>query len=119
MGFTRVKVKIYNPADKSKFAEVELLAEAGALLSMVPRKVLEEIGIEPTRKRRFRLADGREIEREVGGAVFEVEGYEGEAPVIFGEEGDAAVLGVVSLEAMGLEVDPVTGKLRPMELLLV
>lgn len=119
MGLTKVKVKIYNPADRTRFAEVELLVDTGALLSMVPRKILEGIGIKPTRRRRFRLADGRTIEREVGAAIFEVEGYEGAAPAVFGEEGDAAVLGVVSLEAMGLEVDPVTGKLKPMELLLV
>ena len=119
MGLTRVKVRIYNPADGSRFAEAELPVDTGALLSMVPRRILEGIGIRPTYKRTFRVADGRAIEREVGAAIFEVEGYEGASPVIFGEEGDAAILGVVSLEAMGLEVDPVTGKLRPMELLLV
>lgn len=39
-------------------------------------------------------------------------------PWFFGEE-DAYLLGVVTLEELGLEADPVKGVLRPMELLLM
>jgi predicted aspartyl protease len=39
--------------------------------------------------------------------------------VIFGERGDAPVLGATSLEALGYQVDPVTKKLRPVELLMI
>jgi len=38
--------------------------------------------------------------------------------VVFGDEG-VYLLGVVTLEELGLEVDPVKGELRPMELLLM
>lgn len=40
------------------------------------------------------------------------EDYEGDVEVVFAEEGDAQVLGVTALEILGLEVDPVTGKLK-------
>ena len=50
---------------------------------------------------------------------FEVEDRRGHAPVIFGEKEDKCLLGVTALEALGLEVDVVTGKLKPMKLLLL
>jgi predicted aspartyl protease len=40
------------------------------------------------------------------------EDCEGDVEVVFAEKGDAEVLGVTALETLGLEVDPVTGKLK-------
>jgi hypothetical protein len=37
-------------------------------------------------------------------------------PVVLGEPGDASVLGVVSLEALGLGIDPASGELKPVML---
>ena len=51
--------------------------------------------------------------------MFEFEGLASPGIVIFGEEGDVEVLGVYTLEGFGLEVDPVSGQLRPMTLLMV
>lgn len=39
--------------------------------------------------------------------------------VVFGGGLDAEVLGVTSLEELGLQVDPTTGELKPLELLLL
>jgi len=39
--------------------------------------------------------------------------------VVFGEENDTQVLGVTALEELGMQVDPVTGELKPMEPLLL
>jgi len=119
MGFVRVKAVIANPAAPERREELELLADTGALYSIVPAEVLERIGVRPHGTRAFRLADGARMEREIGGASFHWDGYEGLSPVIFGEADDEPVLGVVTLEALGLEVDPVGERLRPMELLLI
>jgi len=54
----------------------------------------------------------------MGEARFFYEGHKAVSPVILGEEGDAAILGVVTLESMGLEVDPVRKQIRPARLLL-
>ena len=40
-------------------------------------------------------------------------------PVIVGEGEDVPVLGTTTLEIMGLEVDPITKKLKPTEYLLL
>ena len=40
-------------------------------------------------------------------------------PVVFGEDGDPAVVGVTALEILGLEVGVVRGVLKEAELLLL
>jgi hypothetical protein len=42
----------------------------------------------------------------------------GGADVIFGEEGDYCLLGVLTLEALGLVLDPLKRELRPRPLIL-
>ena len=78
------------------------------------------MGIRALERRVFTHANGERIEREFGGAIFEVEERRGHALVVFGEKEDnKCLLGVTALEALGLEADVVTGKLKSMELLLL
>ncbi len=119
MGFTYVKVRVYNPADMSKFDVVELLVDTGAIFTSIPRNTLEKLDLKPLSRRRLRVYGGVVVERDVGVAVFEYESSRAGAPVIFGEPGDALVLGATSLEALGYQVDPVTKQLKPTELLMI
>jgi len=119
MGMTHVTIQIASPTDGARPQTVECLVDTGAFFSIVPKEILRSAGIRPRRRQTFTLANGRTITRQVGGALFRYKKYEGEAPVIFGEKRDKALLGVLSIEAMGLEVDPVKKRLKPTELLLV
>jgi len=114
-----VEIRVYNPADPSMFREVGLLVDTGAVYAIIPGRVLREVGIEPREKRVFRLANGQEIERDVGIAIIEYGKYATGATAVFGEEDDTPVLGVQALEGLGLEVDPLTKQLKPTALLLV
>ena len=118
MGFTQIKVGLESISSAKVRREVELLVDTGALYSIVPAKVLRELGVEPREKLNFELADGRTIERAVGEARFFYDGRTAVSSIIFGEESDAAVLGVVTLEEMGLEVDPIRHQIRPTRLIL-
>jgi hypothetical protein len=40
-------------------------------------------------------------------------------PVIFGDKGDASLVGALTLDALGLMVDPLRRELRPLPMLLV
>jgi hypothetical protein len=64
------------------------------------------------------FADGREITRPVGDAIFMFGDQRAASPVIFGEEDDAALLGSVSLESLGLVLDPMKRVLRPLPMVL-
>ncbi len=119
MGLTSVKILIANPKSPERTKEVELLVDTGAMYSMIPSKILRELEVEPEGTRTFTLASGEKIQRKVGGALYKLNGTLGHATVIFGEERDKPLLGVTALEEMGLEVDPVTKKLKSTELYLL
>jgi len=95
-----------------------MLVDSGAIFSVVPAVELRALGIEPYDSERFTLADGTSITRPVGIAHFEVAGKRGGATVVFGEPGDAWLLGALTLESLGLMLDPLKRQLRPMRLLL-
>ena len=118
MGLTSVQVRISNPADRARAIDAEMLVDSGAIFSVVPADELQALGIAPEKTERFSLADGSSVTRQVGIARFEVAGRSGGAPVIFGEPGDAWLLGVLSLESLGLLLDPFKRELRPMRLVL-
>ena len=129
MGMVEVRMVIANPQSPDRRGEVTLLADTGATYSVVPRRILEQIGIVPIKRAEFEIAvaakgasldgaDGRNIQRDLGQANFIWNGEERFSVVIFGEESDAAVLGVVTLESLGLQVDPVGKQLRPAKLIL-
>jgi predicted aspartyl protease len=85
----------------------------------VPARVLRRLGITPDRTEEFTLADGRHTRRKIGGAMFEIEGRRAPSPVIFGEPDDAILLGAVTLDALGLMIDPLKRQLRPLPMLLM
>ena len=118
MGLVRARVALEKISPPSDRPDIELLADTGALYSLVPATALRELGVEPRERLTFELADGRTIERAAGEARFYYDGRSAVSPVIFGEEGDGALLGVVTLEALGLEVDPVRRQIRPTRMIL-
>jgi clan AA aspartic protease len=118
MGLTYIQATIANPAKPRRTAKLRLLVDSGAAYSVVPASVLQRLGIKPTKTKSFILADGSEIKRRLGEAVFRLNGEQGTSPVIFGEEGDSTLLGSVSLEVLGLMLDPFKRQLRPLPAML-
>ena len=82
------------------------------------KAVLRKLGVRPLRRQTLELADGRTVIRHKGVALFRFREYVGGADVIFGEKGDATLLGAFSLEALGLALDPIKRTLRPAKLLM-
>jgi predicted aspartyl protease len=97
---------------------VEGIVDNSARYSVVRRDVLEQLGVKPVERRRFR-AFGGYVERDVGEVGMVLMGRRRIIPVIFGEDGDPAVAGVTALEIFGLEVDVVRGVLKEAELFLL
>src|SRR6266498_5551563 len=102
MGITTVILRVREHRKSEKFSDVEFLVDSGAVYSLVPGKILDELNIEPYREVSFSLADGTIIKRRVGDAYFEYKNDGGAASVIYGEEGDDPLLGATTLEALGL-----------------
>lgn len=118
MGHTMARVKLYNPYDLSKHAELNLLVDTESTYTWVGREVLEKLEVRPTARWRFRAIDGRIVERDIGEAVIECLGEKATRIVVFAERNDTEVLGVDALEGLRLEVDPTTRQLKKIEALL-
>src|SRR5439155_16677690 len=107
-------VRVTNPADRTRSAVVECVVDSGAIFALIPATVLARIGVQPNRREVFRLADGSHASRELADAIFEIGDRQGASPVIVGESDDAIVLGAVTLETLGLMLDPLKRELRPL-----
>ena len=118
MGITAISARVSNPADRTRRAEVRFIVDSGAAYSVVPASILGQIGIEADMTKEFFLANGACIERRRGIAVFEYLGTITAASVIFGEEDDAPLMGVTTLEGFGFVLDPFKRELRPMPMRL-
>lgn len=97
---------------------VQFLIDTGAVYSLAPAESLKRLGITPHRQLTLTLADGSKTTREMGGAYFEYQGIGGVAPVLFGILGDMNLLGVTTMEAMGVMIDPLTRDLRQLPAML-
>ncbi len=118
MGMTEVRVRVANVADTRRFAELDLVVDSGAIYSIVPVGILRRIGVRPRAVATFGLANASSVRRHIGDVRYEIGERSGAAPVIFGRRGDAPLLGVVTLEALGLRLDPLRRQLRPLRLMI-
>jgi len=112
MGATHVTVAIANPADLNRRWEGLFLVDTGGIDCYVPAKHFQSIGIEPTGKRTYELADGSEVALDIGVARVEFMGEIVGATVIFGSDDAEPLLGVTALQSVGIEVDPQDQRLK-------
>jgi predicted aspartyl protease len=115
MGMFQVRVRVSNPADRSRSFEEDFWVDTGALYSFVPERRLKEIGINPLRARDLILADGRQDRRLLGEAVLTIPQLDESltCPVIFAPADSLYMLGATALENFGVQADPTTQQLRP------
>ncbi len=116
MGITYVEGQVKGPTKKQR--TVKFLIDSGATYTLLPKKVWKAIGLKPKRKVTFTLADGTTVERAVSETFIILQQGQAHTPVILGEESDEALLGVVTLEILGLVFNPFNRTLHPMRMLL-
>ncbi len=119
MKYVRVKGVIANPFKKDLRVEVEFVADTGAIYTMIPRHIAEKLDLKVIDKRKFKIANGEVVEYPVSEAYIVVEGRGVTSLVIIVSEKTPPLLGVTTLELLGFQVDPITGRLKPLELILL
>ena len=112
MGVIHVTATVRNPADRSKSWQGSFLVDTGATDSVVPKRHLEAIGLEPEEQRVYELADGSQVEMGITAARIEFMGTFTAGIVIFGDSDAEAILGVTALESVGVEIDPANQRLK-------
>ena len=116
MGITYIEGDVSGPSGKHH--TVRFLVDSGASYSVLPRTVWKSLGLKPKRKMSFTLADGTTVERAVSEAFVALPQGEAHTPVVLGERADEALLGVVTLEILGLILNPFDRTLHPMRTML-
>ena len=112
MGATHVTVRITNPADPGRYWESLFLVDTGATDCLVPRAALESIGLQAKGHRTYELADGSPLQVDITTADIEFMGETVGGTIIMGEGDIEPLLGVTALESVGIEVDPVSQRLK-------
>ena len=117
MGLTFIEGTVTGPTGEQR--RVNFLVDSGASYSLLPCDVWQALELERKRTVSFALADGTTIHRDVSECHLALAGQDGHTPVILGEPGDDdALLGVVTLENLGLVLDPFKRTIQPIRVRL-
>ena len=85
---TDIELTIKNPHLSSRSAKADFLVDSGVAYTVVPKKIVKELGLKPSFYREFILADGKKVKR------------------------------AITLEAFGLALDPFQRKLYKAKMML-
>ncbi len=97
--------------ERQRFEPVEALVDTGASYTMLPAPLLRSLGVPVTSRRPFVLASGQQITRDVGQTWVRIDAREVMTIVVFGDDAGPILLGAVTLEELGLGVDPLGRRL--------
>lgn len=116
MGIVYVEGTVTGPSGHQE--SLRFLVDSGATYTLLPNDTWRSIALTPKRSVRCTLADGTLIERQVSECHIALPQGDGHSPVILGEPGDEALLGTITLENLGLVLNPFTRTLQPMRMML-
>ena len=118
MGTFVVALEVADPEGRH-YETVDTIVDSGSTYTVLPASVLERLGVVPHGTRQFVLADGSRVERGFGRTWMRLDGREDISPVVFWDEGAQPLLGAVTLEIFSLGIDPVNGRLMPVDALML
>jgi clan AA aspartic protease len=116
MSLIWIDAVIRNPFT-GKAITAKALVGTGIILTVVPRRVAEELQLLVIGKSLVQTARGV-AELEVCHGVVEIMGEETPARILVSDEVGAVLIGITVFEQLGLEVDLVTRELKKTKLLL-
>jgi len=110
MSLTRIGTVIKNPF-AGKAITTKALVDTGATLTVVPRRIAEELQLPAIGRRRVAAAKGiTELDECIG--IVEIMGRKAHVHMLASNDVDTVLISATTLETLGLEVDPTTGKLK-------
>ena len=112
-----VDAKLVNPLT-GQDVKVSALIDTGATFTAVPWDICKKLGLKIVGKKRVETAKGY-VELDESFALLEVSGKSGVTPILITKELKDVLIGVLTLEALGLTVDPTTGELKEARILLL
>ena len=118
MGTFRAILELGDP-DGVSWEPVDALVDTGATYTTVPAALLERLGVRPLARAAFLLADGREIEQDIGQTWVRIGDRAVITVVVFAPDNAPVLLGAYALEGLRLAADPVGRRLVPVPALFL
>ena len=112
MGTFSVELEVGNPA-REEFVAVQAMVDTGAIYTMLPEDLLDNLGVPRLETDIFGLADDSFVEYPIGDAVVRLQGRVRTVPVVFCRPENTPLLGATTLEIFRLLADPVNEQLIP------
>jgi clan AA aspartic protease len=105
-----IKAVIRNP-NTGRHVTAKALVDTGATLTVAPGRIAEELQLPVIGRRRVATAKGTtELDECI--SIVEVMGRKAYTHILASNDVDTVQIGVTTLETLGLEVDPTTGRLK-------
>jgi aspartyl protease family protein len=117
MGTFTTSIEVGDP-NGQRWETIDVLVDSGATFTMLPRPLLERLGVRPRDRMPFELADGRSVSYDIGETAVRINDRVRTTLVIFADNGVQGLLGAYTLEAFLLAVDPANRRLVPVSGLL-
>ena len=117
MGITYIEGTVSGPTGKR--ATLAFLVDSGAKYTLLPLKSWRAgFRLKPVRRLTFVLADGTKVKRDISECYINLAQGKTHTPVVLGRSGDEALLGAVTLEELGLVLNPFQRSLQPARMML-
>ena len=113
LGHIYAEITVRQLAGSRKSWKGMALVDTGATDTFLPAGVLRKLGIRPSARRSYELADGTEQDLPIGFEIIEVLGRAAGSTLVFAGNGEEPLLGVTVLESTGLWIDPQRERLIP------
>ena len=104
--------------DGENWRDVEATVDTGAFFTMLPGRLLRDMGVVTSDTALLEMADRRRVEFEIGRAWATIDGKSEVTVVVLGDDDAPALLGAYTLEGLRLAADPVHGRLVPAHLIM-
>ena len=106
MGTFSVEMEVGN-LGRDRYQPAKALVDTGSSDTAIPENILRDLGVVPTGRRRFRLADESLVTYPIGQARARLLGQDLVVLVVFTPQGTMPLLGATTLETFGLAANPV------------
>ena len=112
MGSIKLNIEVSNTRE-GRFEQVEVLVSTSATFTQLPGSLLRRLGVSVRREVEAKDAIGAITIEHLGEATIRLEGRTFISPVLFIEEDEEPVIGIVALATALLAVDESKGTLVP------
>jgi predicted aspartyl protease len=116
MGLTTVELTLFKIGSQRKKITDQFLVDSGASLTVLPKAMWQALKLRPVDSVTIRQAGGRVEQRQIGFAMATFGNKTVPTQVILGEADDSKLMGVLTLEEMGLVLNPLKRTLEEAEL---